>query len=111
MNEIHAVCTFVLCTVSHRHEYASKSLVLHIPTSSPVLPVKQNHLQWFQYRSKRCAENQTLQEAGVKDGSILHQHLRLRGGGGDGGATGAESRSSYLEMYMEKKPDKVWPRA
>ena len=29
--------------------------------------------------------------------------LRLRGGGGDGGATGAESRSSYLEMYKEKK--------
>ena len=35
---------------------------------------------------------------------LLH---RLRGGGGDGGATGAESRSSYLEMYMDKKPDKV----
>mmetsp|Transcript_4821 Transcript_4821/g.8320 ORF Transcript_4821/g.8320 Transcript_4821/m.8320 type:complete len:323 (+) Transcript_4821:127-1095(+) len=32
--------------------------------------------------------------------------LRLRGGGGDGGATGAESRSSYLEMYAQKKPDK-----
>jgi hypothetical protein len=32
---------------------------------------------------------------------------RLRGGGGDGGATGAESRVSYLEMYMSKKPDKV----
>ena len=33
--------------------------------------------------------------------------MRLRGGGGDGGATGAESRSSYLEMYMSKKPLKV----
>ncbi len=43
----------------------------------------------------------------MKDGSTVHMHLRLRGGGGDGGATGAESRSSYLEMYMEKKPDKV----
>eukprot|EP00270_Netrium_digitus_P008883 TRINITY_DN2685_c0_g1_i1.p1 TRINITY_DN2685_c0_g1~~TRINITY_DN2685_c0_g1_i1.p1 ORF type:complete len:436 (-),score=67.87 TRINITY_DN2685_c0_g1_i1:130-1416(-) len=31
----------------------------------------------------------------------------LRGGGGDGGATGAESRDCYLKMYAEKKPDKV----
>ncbi|CAG9466777.1 unnamed protein product [Pedinophyceae sp. YPF-701] len=28
---------------------------------------------------------------------------RLRGGGGDGGTTGAESRSSYLAMYKNKK--------
>lgn len=35
--------------------------------------------------------------------------FRLRGGGGDGGATGAESRSCYLEMYAEKKNDKVNP--
>lgn len=34
---------------------------------------------------------------------------RLRGGGGDGGATGAESRDCYLNMYAEKKPDKVDP--
>ncbi|CAN8253134.1 unnamed protein product [Cochlearia groenlandica] len=34
---------------------------------------------------------------------------RLRGGGGDGGATGAESRDCYLKMYAEKKPDKVDP--
>ena len=32
--------------------------------------------------------------------------LRLRGGGGDGGATGAESRDCYLSMYLDKKPDK-----
>jgi hypothetical protein len=35
------------------------------------------------------------------------ENFRLRGGGGDGGSTGAESRSSYLEMYQEKKLDKV----
>ena len=29
--------------------------------------------------------------------------MRLRGGGGDGGSTGAESRDSYLQMYKEKK--------
>lgn len=34
---------------------------------------------------------------------------RFRGGGGDGGSTGAESRSSYLEMYKEKKQEMVDP--
>ena len=33
--------------------------------------------------------------------------LRLLGGGGDGGATGAESRSSYLEMYKEQAVGKL----
>ena len=64
-------------------------------------------LQWFQHRGRRCREEQTLVKAGLQDGSWVQVHLRLRGGGGDGGATGAESRSSYLEMYMKKKPDKV----
>ena len=64
-------------------------------------------LQWFQHAGKRCREEETLGTAGVTDGSFLQLHLRLRGGGGDGGATGAESRSSYLEMYLQKKPDKV----
>jgi hypothetical protein len=35
--------------------------------------------------------------------------LRCRGGGGDGGSTGAESRSCYLEMYKGKQHDKVDP--
>lgn len=41
--------------------------------------------------------------------SMLTLFPRLRGGGGDGGATGAESRDCYLNMYAEKKPDKVDP--
>ncbi|XP_010443515.1 PREDICTED: protein RTF2 homolog [Camelina sativa] len=41
--------------------------------------------------------------------SMLTLYPRLRGGGGDGGATGAESRDCYLNMYAEKKPDKVDP--
>ena len=44
---------------------------------------------------------------GLRLGSTVEVQRRLRGGGGDGGATGAESRASYLEMYMSKKPDKV----
>ncbi|KAK7347583.1 hypothetical protein VNO80_22118 [Phaseolus coccineus] len=41
--------------------------------------------------------------------STLSLRSRLLGGGGDGGATGAESRDCYLNMYAEKKPDKVDP--
>eukprot|EP00199_Chlamydomonas_sp_CCMP681_P002067 CAMPEP_0119102696 /NCGR_PEP_ID=MMETSP1180-20130426/1349_1 /TAXON_ID=3052 ORGANISM="Chlamydomonas cf sp, Strain CCMP681" /NCGR_SAMPLE_ID=MMETSP1180 /ASSEMBLY_ACC=CAM_ASM_000741 /LENGTH=400 /DNA_ID=CAMNT_0007087023 /DNA_START=70 /DNA_END=1272 /DNA_ORIENTATION=- len=46
---------------------------------------------------------------GLCSGSTLMLTSRLLGGGGDGGSTGAESRSCYLEMYMGKKPDKVNP--
>jgi hypothetical protein len=48
-------------------------------------------------------ESRTLAEAGVGPGSTVELAVsRLaRGGGGDGGATGAESRSCYLEMYAE----------
>ncbi|GLC40062.1 hypothetical protein PLESTF_000933400 [Pleodorina starrii] len=41
--------------------------------------------------------------------ATLQLSYRLRGGGGDGGSTGAESRSCYLEMYLGKKADKVNP--
>ncbi|KAG2454878.1 hypothetical protein HYH02_000709 [Chlamydomonas schloesseri] len=41
--------------------------------------------------------------------ATLQLSYRLRGGGGDGGSTGAESRSCYLEMYANKKADKVNP--
>ncbi|KAI4340722.1 hypothetical protein MLD38_025532 [Melastoma candidum] len=41
--------------------------------------------------------------------STLVLACRLLGGGRDGGATGAESRDYYLNMYAVKKPDKVDP--
>eukprot|EP00897_Mesotaenium_endlicherianum_P004342 jgi/Mesen1/3936/ME000209S02947 len=48
--------------------------------------------------------------SGHSPGSYVQQAvLRLRGGGGDGGSTCAESRSCYLEMYLSKKPDKADP--
>ncbi|GIL81825.1 hypothetical protein Vretimale_1422 [Volvox reticuliferus] len=46
---------------------------------------------------------------GLGPDATLHLSYRLRGGGGDGGSTGAESRSCYLEMYLGKKADKVNP--
>jgi hypothetical protein len=55
----------------------------------------------------------SLAAAGVSGGAggcpTLELLPRLRGGGGDGGSTGAESRSSYLEMYAGKKKDKADP--
>jgi hypothetical protein len=52
----------------------------------------------------------TLREAGLLEGGTLEVQGVLRGGGGDGGSTGAESRSSYLEMYAPKKLEKVGRR-
>lgn len=45
----------------------------------------------------------------MEPGATLQLSYRLLGGGGDGGSTGAESRSCYLEMYLGKKADKVNP--
>ena len=49
----------------------------------------------------------SLAAARVRPWGTLELLPRLRGGGGDGGSTGAESRSCYLEMYAGKKRDKV----
>mmetsp|Transcript_43847 Transcript_43847/g.139734 ORF Transcript_43847/g.139734 Transcript_43847/m.139734 type:complete len:386 (-) Transcript_43847:97-1254(-) len=51
----------------------------------------------------------TLAHCNIMENSTLEVMGRLRGGGGDGGVTGAENRDAYLEMYMEKKADKVNP--
>lgn len=59
------------------------------------------------YEGRTLDERSTLAEAGVTKYGTLELLPRLVGGGGDGGATGAESRSCYLEMYLGKKPDKV----
>ncbi|KAK9814475.1 hypothetical protein WJX72_006506 [[Myrmecia] bisecta] len=67
------------------------------------------HQLWLQYQGRSLADQTTLAQAGIRSASTVDVHCRLRGGGGDGGSTGAESRSSYLEMYLEKKPDKVNP--
>ncbi|KAG2310837.1 hypothetical protein Bca4012_025341 [Brassica carinata] len=50
-----------------------------------------------------------IQASELPSVSVLALYPRFRGGGGDGGATGAESRDCYLNMYAEKKPDKVDP--
>lgn len=51
----------------------------------------------------------SLDAAALPPCALLEVLPRLCGGGGDGGSTGAESRSAYLEMYRGKQHDKVNP--
>ncbi|KAJ1382405.1 Ubiquitin-like domain superfamily [Sesbania bispinosa] len=64
---------------------------------------------YFTLHGHPLPEDTPLSSTGISPLSTLVLRSRLRGGGGDGGATGAESRDCYLNMYAEKKPDKVDP--
>ena len=66
-------------------------------------------LQLITHAGRLCPDGVTLASLGMLPGGryAMDVCVRLRGGGGDGGSTGAESRASYLEMYATKKPDKV----
>ncbi|KAK6944374.1 hypothetical protein RJ641_025476 [Dillenia turbinata] len=62
---------------------------------------------FFTFNGKTLTDPSSLSQ--IPPLSTLYLRLRLLGGGGDGGATGAESRDCYLNMYAVKKPDKVDP--
>lgn len=64
---------------------------------------------FFTLNGRLLSDSDTVASSGITNSSILSLRFRLSGGGGDGGATGAESRDCYLNMYAEKKPDKVDP--
>ncbi|KAK4374835.1 hypothetical protein RND71_005512 [Anisodus tanguticus] len=64
---------------------------------------------FFTFNGKPMNDSTLLYKSGISPFSTLVLRFRLRGGGGDGGATGAESRDCYLKMYAEKKPDKIDP--
>ena len=64
-------------------------------------------LQCYEFQGRNWPQQVQLASAGVGPGDFIALHQRLRGGGGDGGSTGAESRSSFLEMYATKKVAKV----
>ena len=61
----------------------------------------------YEFKGRCWSPDSSLQAAGVRSGDFIGVQHRLRGGGGDGGSTGAESRSSFLEMYATKKAAKV----
>lgn len=61
------------------------------------------------YGGRILPDETIIVDAAVRTNSMLTLRLRLCGGGGDGGATGAESRDCYLKMYADKKPDKFDP--
>jgi hypothetical protein len=64
---------------------------------------------YFSCGGKALADNCRLMDMDIGHNSLIQLIPRVCGGGGDGGATGAESRDCYLKMYAEKKPDKVDP--
>lgn len=64
---------------------------------------------YLSFAGRSLADASKLVDCGIQGFSTLGLGFRVRGGGGDGGATGAESRDCYLNMYAVKKPDKVDP--
>lgn len=64
---------------------------------------------YFTFNGKPLSDDSSILNSQITPLSTLILRCRARGGGGDGGATGAESRDCYLNMYAEKKPDKVDP--
>lgn len=98
---------------------------LQIPTQSVILDnsnpnftledlkfaiAPKSHLScYLTYNGKFLPDSTKLRNSRISPYSTLTLHHRLLGGGGDGGATGAESRDCYLNMYATKKPDKVDP--
>lgn len=64
---------------------------------------------YFTLNGKPLSDDTNFSTSRIAPLSTLVLQSRLRGGGGDGGSTCAESRDCYLKMYAEKKPDKVDP--
>ncbi|XP_057955090.1 uncharacterized protein LOC131149054 [Malania oleifera] len=64
---------------------------------------------YFTFTGKPLSDSTTIRDSQIQHFSTLVLRIRAPGGGGDGGATGAESRDCYLNMYAIKKPDKVDP--
>ncbi|XP_009605182.1 uncharacterized protein [Nicotiana tomentosiformis] len=68
--------------------------------------IKDNSI-YFTFNGQSTKDSTLLNGSGISPFSTLVLRLRLRGGGGDGGATKAESRDCYLKIYVTKKLDKI----
>ncbi|KAK8515403.1 hypothetical protein V6N13_139622 [Hibiscus sabdariffa] len=64
---------------------------------------------YFALNGKPLSDSTLVPNSQITHLSTLFLLPRISGGGGDGGATGAESRDCYLKMYADKKPDKIDP--
>ncbi|KAM3714331.1 hypothetical protein ACB098_01G326100 [Castanea mollissima] len=112
--------TFQIFVQSLDPQIPTKALTL-TPTPTPTPNQTLHHLKlsllstqslssfYFTLNGKTLPDSTPLQIPQIAPLSTLILQPRLPGGGGDGGATGAESRDCYLHMYDEKKPDKVDP--
>lgn len=75
-------------------------------------PERPSHdMQSYEFRGRSWPAGCCLSAAGLQNGDFVSVYHKVRGGGGDGGSTGAESRSSFLEMYATKKAAKVLSQA
>ncbi|XP_042488581.1 replication termination factor 2 [Macadamia integrifolia] len=75
----------------------------------PTTPSQTLNSIYFTFNGKPLHDSATLFDSRILPFSHLLLRIKVSGGGGDGGATGAESRDCYLNMYAVKKPDKVDP--
>ncbi|KAJ4959292.1 hypothetical protein NE237_026403 [Protea cynaroides] len=75
----------------------------------PTIPLQILSSLFFTCNGKPLDDSATVFDSRILPFSNLILRIKVLGGGGDGGATGAESRDCYLNMYAVKKPDKVDP--
>lgn len=84
------------------------SILDHLKSS--LLPAVPRDYIFFTLNGKPLpGSTSLLRNFRIPPSSTLTAHLRLHGGGGDGGSTCAESRDCFLNMYAVKKPDKADP--
>lgn len=91
-------------TIAATHPFLPPLPPLHAPMQRLIWSGRQLHdADLLGSALQRSHTSHTSQPAWA----TLQLTHRLLGGGGDGGSTGAESRSCYLEMYAGKKIEKV----
>ncbi|KAE8674396.1 NADP-dependent glyceraldehyde-3-phosphate dehydrogenase-like [Hibiscus syriacus] len=88
---------------------STQTLTLRHLKSSLLPNTKSISSFYFALNGKPLSDSTILPTPEILHLSTLSLLPRISGGGGDGGATGAESRDCYLKMYAEKKPDKIDP--
>ncbi|XP_012483166.1 uncharacterized protein LOC105797791, partial [Gossypium raimondii] len=89
--------------------FSANNTLRHVKSSLLPDPLSSSSF-YFTLNGKPLSDSTLLPNPQISHLSTLSHLPRISGGGGDGGATGAESRDCYLKMYAVKKPDKVDPK-